>query len=387
MAGHEVATDALKVIEETDWSGLTHAYGAAGDTPAFLLQLLDEDPETQAEALGMLEMSVLHQGSLYDATAPAARFMAAVLSHPRTLAEHESYFPWDDRPRPLRAALIDFLAEVAESAAYDDDPDSGAAAADTDSDADPDADEAYDDEADAIEACLAVRPTLFQAVVPFLDDDHPEVREAALGAVSHLLKAPELAEAVPAASRRLHSTLADTTRERRERAAAALTLGTWGQDTTAHLTDADPAVRVCAALADGAAGDPRATAVLLDALSRPAEADRWFPEPLPQFDGWFRFTLLRTLLKRVESYEEAAPAALALIPLASDYTVDQDWGPLLAKAFPGGREPGSDLTPAQRDLLHALAENDACWGNIGNKYSWLRDAGLPQKREELRSLL
>ncbi|MFJ3927709.1 hypothetical protein [Streptomyces sp. NPDC090022] len=55
--------------------------------------------------MAALDMGVLHQGSLYTVTAPAALFVAAILDHPVGLAEHEGHFPWDDGPpRSLRAA-------------------------------------------------------------------------------------------------------------------------------------------------------------------------------------------------------------------------------------------------------------------------------------------
>ncbi|MEU1035790.1 hypothetical protein ABZ402_45385 [Streptomyces mirabilis] len=78
---------------------------------------------------------------------------------------------------------------------------------------------------------------------------------------------------------------------------------------------------------------------------------------------------------------------MALIPLASDYTVDRDWGPLLVKAFPTGYRPGLPLSAAQRELLQAVTANDNCWGNIGNKIRWLREAGLPEQRDAIRALL
>ncbi|MGW3937000.1 hypothetical protein [Streptomyces phaeochromogenes] len=110
--------DPRSVIEDTDWAALEHAYGAAHDTPIRLGQLLDEDPDVQAYALEMLDMSVLHQESLYSATPPAALYVASILDDPRTLAQHENYSTWDDRPRPLRAVLLDWLGQVADSAAY-----------------------------------------------------------------------------------------------------------------------------------------------------------------------------------------------------------------------------------------------------------------------------
>jgi hypothetical protein len=146
--GHGLYSNALKALEDTDWAMLQHAYGPARDTPPFLLQLLHDVPEEQAEALGMLEMSVLHQGSLYSATAPAARFIAVILPHRNTLAEHESFYPWDDRARPLRAALIEFRM-VAEAAAYTELPGIEGC-----------------NEQGVTEACQAVRPALYDAIGP-----------------------------------------------------------------------------------------------------------------------------------------------------------------------------------------------------------------------------
>ncbi|WP_431951308.1 HEAT repeat domain-containing protein [Actinacidiphila sp. bgisy167] len=360
------------LLLETDWSDLAHAYGPADGTPDDLLGLLHDDPEVQAESLGRLEMSVLHQGSLYSATPPAALFVAGILSDPRTLAVHEGFFPWDDRVGPLRAALLEWLGELAESAAYEDEEED-----------DEDDGEEWAEEIAATEACRAVRPQLFDAVALWLDDADGTVREAALGAVTHLLRAPELADRLPAAADRLER-IARGGGDRRERAGALLSLGAWGHDTVGFLTDPDPAVRACAAL--GTTG-PGAVPALLDALGDPAAADAWFGEPLPQFDGWFRFTLLRGLLDRAQDFEQVLPAALALVPMCSQYTVDSDWGPLLASAFPLPYAPGRPLTGAQRAFLQALSDQDDCWGNVANRVSWLRSAGLPTERDPLRALL
>ncbi|MFH8576852.1 hypothetical protein [Streptomyces zaomyceticus] len=110
------------MLEHTDWAELEHAYGPARDIPVRLVQLLNEDPEVQAGALGMLDMSVLHQESLYSATAPAALYVAAVSNDPRTMTVHEDFSVWDERPRPLRAALLEWLGMIAASAAYGETP-------------------------------------------------------------------------------------------------------------------------------------------------------------------------------------------------------------------------------------------------------------------------
>lgn len=366
---NDLLPDPAALIEETDWDSLEHAYGPAEDTALRLVELLDEDLEVQANALGQLDMSVLHQGSLYSATPPVALFIAAIIGHPRTLAEHESAFPWDNRRRPFRAALLEWLGLMAESAAYED-PDDGVEG----------------DEPDVTESCRAIRPAIYSAVAPYLDDPASAVREAAIGAAVWLLKTPELVNHRPPAARLLKESLASSD-DRRERAAAVLTLGAWEQDTANLLADPDPAIRACAALAPGSTQNAEATRVLLDALGDPATADSWFPEPLPQFEGWFRFTLLEALIERVSTFEELLPAALAIARITSAYTVDREWGPLLVKAFPDSYIRGTELTDAQRSFLQAISENDDCWGKIANPRVWLRKIGLPEERAEIQALL
>ncbi|PYC84023.1 hypothetical protein C7C46_08060 [Streptomyces tateyamensis] len=244
--------DPERILLDTPWAELRHAYGPAADTALLLVELLDERAEVQAQALGQLEMSVLHQESIYSSTAPAALFVAGALVYPQTLAAHESTYPWDDRTRPLRAALLEWLGSIAASVGYYDGDEGGPGRV---------------DRAD-LDACRAARPALYRAVAGYLADRDPVVREAAVGAAGVLLKAPELRDRIPAAADRLRS-VATGDGTRRERAAAVLVLAGWAQDTAEWLTDPDPAVRACAALAPFPADDPRPTAVLLAALADP----------------------------------------------------------------------------------------------------------------------
>ncbi|TRO59810.1 HEAT repeat domain-containing protein [Streptomyces sp. IB201691-2A2] len=371
--------DPRSVIEDTDWAALDHAYGPAHDTPLRLCQLLDEDPEVQAGALGTLDMSVLHQESLYSATPPAALYVAAILDDPRTLAQHENYFPWDDRPRPLRAALLEWLGQIADSAAYgettgaDDGNDPGVS-----------------------DAVRAVRGTLHTAVSAHLSAPDPTVRAAALAAASALLQAPDLAGRITGTARHLRRLLTEST-DRRERAATVLTIGSWGEDTTGWLADPDPAVRACAALAPGCIGNGRATQVILHALLEPAAVDAWFREPttadpwvedpLPQIDGRLRYALLSAAVERANDFGELLPVAMASVPFCSNLTVADDWGPLLAAAFPTGYSQDADLMPAQHRYLGALADRDVCWRYTHLIASWLRDVGLPTDRDAIEVLL
>ncbi|GAA4609100.1 hypothetical protein BJY16_007163 [Actinoplanes octamycinicus] len=355
-----------EIIEETDWDAREHAYAAASDTPGRLLHLLSEDPERCGDALAYLHSAVLHQGSVYSATAPAAEFVAAILADPRTSVRCASALPWDSRSRPVRAALLEWLGAVADSAAWDGELD--------------------DDELAAFAACRAIRTDVFAAVEPFLDDTDASVRQAAVGAVTPLLAAPELADRRgPTAGRLMRSVgLLDPA----GRAAVALNLGSWGIPPMALLADEHPAVRGCAAMTPALDDSPAALAEIQAALRDPRAADAWFGsgENRPaQLDGQVRFFLLQALLRRTTTFDEVADAAVAVARMTNAYTVDSDWGPLLARAFAGAR--GGPFSPAQRRFLAALVDNDECWGAIANPIIWLDAAGLPAEREQLRALV
>ncbi|GHA29092.1 hypothetical protein GCM10010372_31270 [Streptomyces tauricus] len=379
---------ARELLRETDWAAHRHAYGSAEDIPASLCSLVDEDPEVRSAALAALDMGVLHQGSLYTVTAPAALFVAAILDHPVSLTEHEGYFPWDDGPpRSLRAALLGWLGQVAESAAYGEDPTrdranwewqpwhEGRRGGERDSDV-----------LAALQACRGIRPALYDAVEPFLSSRDPHVRETALGAAVPLLHAPALADRIPRAAALLRARLGAMT-GRRERAAVARALSLWGTDTSDLLADTDPAVRVCAALGPVRVDRPRALAVLLDALRDPRATDGWFPKPLCGVEGWFRFTVLRSALDLAASFEEVAPVAIAMVAAGDRSFVDNENGPILYRAFPGGYDGAHALTTAQRALLRAFVDTDEATGSIGGNWLWFRAAGLPETREGVAALL
>src|ERR1043165_9189429 len=85
------------VINETDWAPLWHATShPTTDTPVILKRLLF--PATQASALRFINDALTHQNSIYPATVPAIRYVAAVLGHPRVA--------------PVRAELLDWLSRV-----------------------------------------------------------------------------------------------------------------------------------------------------------------------------------------------------------------------------------------------------------------------------------
>ncbi|MFJ9774351.1 hypothetical protein ACIRVF_24450 [Kitasatospora sp. NPDC101157] len=103
-----------EVLARTPWSDLWHAMGPAADVPVNLAALLDPDRRRRTDALAFLNYVVHHQNTLYEATAPAAVYVAGILSDSRTtrpidLGRH-------DPAGPLRAALLRWLGSVAAEA-------------------------------------------------------------------------------------------------------------------------------------------------------------------------------------------------------------------------------------------------------------------------------
>jgi hypothetical protein len=415
------------LLLETDWAALEHAYSQASETPSHLLALVGDDAQARSDAVGFLNSAILHQGTPYSATAPAARVVALLLSDPRTAELVEDVFPWRPEPQPLRLALLDFLAGVAEACTFSIphqellataypvdrheaelqrlDHDRRAAMAELGPDPATrllvDKVElpaglraAYEDEhyqeamaARDVLACREITGELLQQVSPFLDDADEQVRASALQVVVAILASPGLASGRPALIRRLETVAATGSLSVRERATVAIMLGRLGARPLGLLADAHPAVRACAALTPAMAADPRATRELLIALADPQTADAWFDKPLPGLDGRFRFALVEAAVGRVKDFAELLPAALAVVPLASSYTVASDWGPLLQAAFPQPYDQGRPLSPAQRSFLAALVDHDALWEGVANPDLWLMRAGLPQDRDDCRQLL
>ncbi|MFD6339312.1 hypothetical protein [Streptomyces sp. NPDC060131] len=73
--------DLVQVLADLDaqpWAELEHAYGSAEGLPEQLRALAGADEEAAAEALGELYSSILHQGSVYEASARAVPYLAGL---------------------------------------------------------------------------------------------------------------------------------------------------------------------------------------------------------------------------------------------------------------------------------------------------------------------
>ncbi len=375
-------------IDVSRFAGLLHAYGWAADTPGHLAALAERDPAARDAALDHLWSAVLHQGTPWTATPPAAVAVAALVGDPRLAAAEDA---------DLRARLLRFLACVAEAGLVRKDlddlaPPPGfdvdaalAAACDADDDAAVFGDEILGSAVygRAIQGCRDIIPTLLTAATTALADTDPGVRAAAahaVGACGRVLDATRQARLL---EQRLDALAATAGPD--ERAALVLAMGDLALEPRAYLDDPHPGVRACAALAPMLADDPAATTELLAALADPAATDAWFAHRPPQLRGHLRFALIEAVIERVGDPERLLPVALAVAPIASPHTVRDDWGPLLHALF-AGRATGS-LSRAQCRYLGALVENGDLWdpgdGTVGVA---LRDAGLPHDREACRRL-
>lgn len=63
-------------VDAQPWADLHHAYGSAADIPDCLRALAGESEEAASEAISELYGSILHQGSVYGATARAVPYLA-----------------------------------------------------------------------------------------------------------------------------------------------------------------------------------------------------------------------------------------------------------------------------------------------------------------------
>jgi hypothetical protein len=74
----------LNDIDAVPWSTLRHAFGEASDVPKLIRALASSDREERQAALKELFACLLHQGTVYDATALAVPFLFELLSSSHT---------------------------------------------------------------------------------------------------------------------------------------------------------------------------------------------------------------------------------------------------------------------------------------------------------------
>lgn len=157
---HAGRVDPVDLLLRTDWNAVEHCCpDVAPETPVILRELLDDDPRVQGYALRCLAEALIRGNVFYTATAPAARYVAAVLGDPRTLAQVTDRSAYEvpesgpQTPFPLRAGLMNWLGDaVVDAISQQGRP--------------------YGDEED-LDAFLELAPEFYEAVHPFLTSDSP----------------------------------------------------------------------------------------------------------------------------------------------------------------------------------------------------------------------
>jgi hypothetical protein len=375
-----------------------HAYGRATDTPGHLRALVTGDGAEVERAMGHLWSAVIHQGTPWTVTGPAAIVVAALVVEEETRTE--------------RAALLSFLAEVVQ-AAFADAEGSPLSDAELQVMAEPDdplvlarlerAADLYDDDpelgpwggdvdlsaplyARAVIGCRAAVPAIAEAALRCRADRDPTVRSEAARIEVLVTRLSDTDAGGDEVLELLVARARDRHRSRDERCGAVLSIVELGADPSEFLRDRSLPVRACAALSQRAE-EPRAFHVLLEALRRPAEIDGWFRTRPGHLRTRLRFALVKAAISRAGSFADLVDAAVEIAAVTSHYCVDDEWGPLLEAAFPDGRPAGTALDPHQRRYLEALVANPDVWQPIGNARRWLEPLGLDHDREAVRRLL
>ncbi len=212
------------LLARADWAALGHGYGSATEAPKKLAALLDADEGVRTRALSYIHNTLHHQNTLYEATVPAALYVAAILSDPRTTRTVDK-----DRhsfPGCMRAELLRWIASVASEVTEE-------AAVRSKHHGFP-----LDTYAPAV-GIQKIRPTLFSASLPYTEESDRQVSEAALTACIPLLDDPRLlhhrGSLVPAIREILGTSDLWQHRER-----AMDTLEAWGEDSSGFEGQGNP---------------------------------------------------------------------------------------------------------------------------------------------------
>ncbi|WP_428935382.1 hypothetical protein [Streptomyces sp. ACT015] len=208
--------DPHRILTQTNWAELNHAYGLATDAPKMLVALLDTEQTTRTKALAYVHGILHHQNTIYEATVPTALYLAAILTDPRTT------LPVDRNRRGttgrMRAELLTWIGSVADEVT--DEVDAASRRHGFPLDGYPPA-----------AALQRTRPQLFTAVFPYIDDADRDVSEAAIAACIPLLDDAELLSYREMLVPLLREVLGTSELwQRRERAIDAL--DAWGEDSS-----------------------------------------------------------------------------------------------------------------------------------------------------------
>ncbi|MGK5685128.1 hypothetical protein [Actinoplanes sp. URMC 104] len=351
----------FETLDDVSWPDLTHAYGSAADVPAHLRALLSADAEARTKALSRLDGSIVHQGTRYDSSAPAATFLLEAMAEPAT---------------PGRAELLTLLVALAIGS-----------------------DDAYLPDGDPRRLQADVELRAYAAVaagVPlFIELLGSPVKKTAAYALGWFPAQAELS--VPA----LEPLLADA--DPAVAATAALSLGLLGAADARPLVRAFDDARPLARAFDDARPLVRGAAAVALArqhgrgVPRPVvdELLRWSghgePADVPHLGG--DLPGLAALSLRLVMPDESAEAFDLLLRRLASVTGPQALPvtrELLRRAFPTGPVPSDAFTDRQHHVVRALAAAVPTWHLAGPSFGdfvWLAGSyGLPWDADDLHTL-
>lgn len=216
-------TKAAQLHASTDWAVSGHSSPFEFDLANTLALLLHDNPATRTKALRDLQSAVHHANTISPSTTPVALYIAALLSDPRT--EEIDVIDRHTCPRPMRAALLDWLGEMASDVGEESIT----------------ALRRVGFPITAEEAALrAARPTLVLATTAFTGDHDADIRHAAVTATLLLLDTREECRSYQTEYAPLVEDILATSSNRFHRARALDSLDAWGHDTR-RLRRVEPA--------------------------------------------------------------------------------------------------------------------------------------------------
>ncbi|MFD6357564.1 hypothetical protein [Nocardia tengchongensis] len=318
-------------VAEIDWPTLEHAYGDASDVPGWIEGL--GDAEKVEESLHELWGAVLHQGTLYDSTAPAMTSIAAALGARQTAdAENTAW---------LLLMFADAVRDYEQVGLED---------------------------PETVALVRSARESLIgiaQLVRPLISDDGPEAAAAALlQAAAHTHPCAQRTVDSAALAARAGSRPAGYVEQ-----ACVAALTTLGADVSPALADGDPGLAMAATLARIAVGGNQTRD--LDALVRGWElAVEVVPNiafgvgTLPEWLSAVNSGAAAHVLAALPVPDEAAISGLVDVVIGSRSNAAAAVRRLLAVAALPGTEPETMIaalrqcppTPEVCDALVALAE-------------------------------
>ncbi|MEU9775448.1 MULTISPECIES: hypothetical protein [unclassified Streptomyces] len=204
------------IIDLTDWAELENADGPAFPvSPTKLRDLASGDFSKVTSSLNHLYDALLNDGVVYSATAPAFRYVAALLGDRESRAALTP--SWDGEKFPLRGKLLSWLADVAFDVSIEQEQRIREWGEYSPTEPFPD-----------FLNIRSVYPEAFPGVAFYFDDSDPRVVEAALVAAARFLESPELAMHRRRLTPLLENVLAQSSSER-HRSVASEVLASWGQ--------------------------------------------------------------------------------------------------------------------------------------------------------------